>query len=203
MSALLSGFFLGLSLIVAIGAQNAFILKQGLRKEHVFVVCLTCALSDAILISAGVLGFSYIVRSVAWLESLMLIAGVTFLVVYGARSLWIGFVHNNDTLSPSTYTSTSLGKTVGVCLAITWLNPHVYLDTVVLMGTVSAQFANQKLEFLAGGITASFLFFFALGYGASILGPLFQKPVAWKILDIGIGLVMWSIAYGLVRSFVF
>ena len=202
MSAMLSGFFLGLSLILAIGAQNAFVLKQGIRKENVFFVCLACALSDAILISVGVLGFSYIVKEVSWLEIVMLVAGVTFLVLYGARSLWIGLTHNNESLDPSTHTPAPLGKTIAVCLAITWLNPHVYLDTVVLIGTVSSQFTGQNLEFLAGAITASFLFFFALGYGASFLGPLFRKPMAWKILDVGIGIVMWAIAYGLIRNFV-
>src|SRR5690554_3573354 len=103
MSALLSGFFLGLSLILAIGAQNAFVLKQGLRKENVFLVCLTCALSDAILISAGVFGFAYIVREISWLEVVMLVAGSTFLVLYGARSIWVGITHNNDSLAPSTH----------------------------------------------------------------------------------------------------
>lgn len=203
MSAMLSGFLLGLSLILAIGAQNAFVLRQGIRKEHVFFVCLTCALSDAILISVGVLGFSYLVEAVSWLEIVMLVAGVAFLVTYGARSFWVAVTHNNESLAPSTHAPASLGKTMTVCLALTWLNPHVYLDTVVLMGTVSSQFVGQKLEFLVGAVTASFLFFFSLGYGASVLGPLFRRPVAWKILDAGIGIVMWAIAYKLLSKLVF
>lgn len=201
MVALSSGFFLGLSLIVAIGAQNAFILKQGIRKEHVFLVCLICALSDAVLIAFGVLGFSYVVQSVSWLQPVMLFAGVLFLAGYGARSLWVGLTHNNESLAPSIHEPAPLKQTLLVCLAITWLNPHVYLDTVLLMGTVSAQFPGQHLAFLAGAVAASFLFFFSLGYGAAFLGPLFRKPRAWKVLDVVIGLVMWAIAYGLVSQF--
>ncbi|MAM00193.1 LysE/ArgO family amino acid transporter [Hydrocarboniclastica marina] len=202
MGALLSGFFLGLSLIVAIGAQNAFVLKQGIRKEHVFWVCLVCALSDAILISFGVLGFSFVLQKISWLQPVMLFAGVLFLVGYGARSLWAGLTHDNESLAPSAHEPAPLKQTLAVCLAITWLNPHVYLDTVVLMGTVSAQFAGEHLKFLTGAVSASFLFFFSLGYGSTFLGALFRKPLAWKVLDIAIGLVMWAIAYRLVSEFV-
>lgn len=190
-----AGFSLGLSLILAIGAQNAFVLKQGLRREHVFWVCLVCALSDAILIVLGVAGFSAIIAKWPWLEPVMRYGGVAFLLIYGGRSLWLAFTLKFG-LDPATAPRQSLGKTVLICLAFTWLNPHVYLDTVALLGSISTQYEN-RIGFATGAVLASFTFFFALGYGARLFGHLLASPGAWRVLDGLIGIVMWSIAAGL------
>jgi len=197
MSAYIAGFTLGLSLILAIGAQNAFVLKQGLKKQHVFVVCLICAVSDAILVVVGVSGFGMIVKESPWIETLSRYGGAVFLGFYAIKSFIAAF-RTSHSLDPAEEVSSSLKKTVFICLAFTWLNPHVYLDTVVLLGSISTQFKAGKLLFTYGAITASFLFFFSLGYGARILIPFFQKPVSWKVLDFVIGLVMLSIALSLV-----
>ena len=132
--AAISGFLLGLSLIVAIGAQNAFVMRQGLRREHVFAVCAVCAVSDAILIAAGVAGFGALVTALPWLAPAIRYGGALFLAGYGLRSLW-GAWRNSSALDPAADERKSLGATVLTCLAFTWLNPHVYLDTVVLLGS--------------------------------------------------------------------
>ncbi|MBA1157985.1 LysE/ArgO family amino acid transporter [Microvirga mediterraneensis] len=191
-SPLLAGFLLGLSLILPIGAQNAFVLRIGLRGEHVFAVCLTCALSDAILILAGVSGFAQLSARVPWAETVLLYGGAAFLLVYGARSFMAAF--GTASLRPSDAPPESLGRVVLTCLAFTWLNPHVYLDTVVLIGSISTQFDQGKGAFAAGAMLASFAFFFTLGFGARLLKPFFARPVTWRILDVIIGLVMWVTA---------
>ena len=191
--ALLSGFALGFSLILAIGAQNAFVLRQGLRREHVFAVCLACALSDALLIAAGVAGFGALAGAAPWIEPAMRYGGAAFLLWYGARSLIGAWRGGEALLAAREDTRASLAATLGTVLALTWLNPHVYLDTVVLIGSVSSQYAD-RLAFGIGAVTASFVFFFSLGYGARLLAPLFARPRAWQVLDTGIGLVMWAIA---------
>ena len=190
------GFFLGFSLILAIGAQNAFVLRQGLRREHVFAVCFTCALSDAVLIAAGVSGFGALSGAAPWVEPVLRYGGVAFLLVYGARS-FLGAWRGTGGLSAADGSVASLGKVLATCLALTWLNPHVYLDTVVLLGSVAAQYDGQRLEFAIGAMSASFVFFFGLGYGARLLGPLFARPAAWRVLDTGVGVIMWAIAFGL------
>jgi len=191
MQAVVAGFALGFSLILAIGAQNAFVLRQGLRREHVLAVCLACALSDAVLIAAGVAGFGALAGALPWLEPAMRYGGAAFLLVYGGRALrsaWRG----GAVLEAGAGTE-SLRAALLNCLALTWLNPHVYLDTVVLLGSVSAQY-DDRLGFGAGAVTASFVFFFGLGYGARGLAGLFRRPGAWRLLDAGVGLVMWAIA---------
>lgn len=193
MSAYLAGFALGLSLILAIGAQNAFVLRQGLRGEHVLAVCLTCALSDAVLISVGVGGFGAIARLAPWTVEFMRWGGVAFLVVYGAlsfRSAWRGGAR----LDVAEGAARPLWPTLAACLAITWLNPHVYLDTVVLLGSVAVEWTGRRLAFGLGAVTASFVFFLSLGHGAAALRPFFAQPGAWRALDAGVGLVMWAIA---------
>ena len=195
---------MGLALIVAIGAQNAFVLRQGLAGEHVFAVCLTCALSDAILIGVGVTSFEGITAWLPWLEPTMRIAGALFLFAFGAKSLWSALRsrHALKATEPSSVgaVGSRLGPTLLTCLAITWLNPHVYLDTVVMLGTISTQFEGARTAFAGGAITGSFLFFFALGYGARPLQPLFARPIAWRILETGIALMVWTIAVGLLRG---
>ena len=195
MVAALAGFSLGFSLILAIGAQNAFVLRQGLRREHVFPIVLTCALSDALLIAAGVAGFGALARAVPWLETVMRYGGAAFLVVYGGRAFLAAW-RGGEVLEAG-QAAGSLRKALLTCLALTWLNPHVYLDTVVLLGAVSAQY-DDRLSFALGAMTASFVFFFSLGYGARLLAPLFARPVAWRILDILVGAVMWGIAAKLI-----
>ena len=187
----LSGFALGLSLILAIGAQNAFVLRQGLRGEHLLPVVLTCAVSDALLIVAGVAGFGALIEAAPWILPLFRWGGAAFLVVYGARaalSAWRG----GGAMEPEGAAG-GLRRAVLTCLALTWLNPHVYLDTVILLGSIGAQ-SVAPATFATGAVAASFAFFFSLGYGATLLRPLFARPAAWRVLDAGVALVMWAIA---------
>lgn len=196
MTAFLPGFALGFSLILAIGAQNAFVLRQGLRGEHVFWVCLTCAVSDAVLIAVGVAGFGALATAVPGLETVMRWGGAAFLIAYGAKSLlaaWKG----GESLKTDNGGSTALGPVIATTLAFTWLNPHVYLDTVVLIGSVAAQY-DDRLAFGLGAVAASFTFFFGLGYGAKRVAPLFARPRAWQILEAVIGIVMFAIAAKLI-----
>ncbi|MFC3166449.1 LysE/ArgO family amino acid transporter [Paracoccus fontiphilus] len=192
-----AGLGTGLSLIVAIGAQNAFVLKQGLVRHHIFWVCLFCALSDALLILLGVNGMAAISSAAPLLVEGMRWAGAAFLIWYGARSFraaWQG----GGSLRPEGQ-GASLVRTLGLVAALTWLNPHVWLDTVVLVGAISAQWP-QPAVFGAGAMTGSFLFFFSLGYGARLLAPVFARPRAWQVLEILVGIVMWTIALKLVAD---
>ncbi|KIC43290.1 amino acid transporter [Ruegeria sp. ANG-R] len=193
---MIAGFALGFSLILAIGAQNAFVLRQGLRREHVFALCLTCAVSDAILIGAGVAGFGTLAQAAPWFETVMRYGGAVFLTWYAMRSFraaWQG----GSVMEAGAGQRTSLRAAMLTVLAFTWLNPHVYLDTVVLIGSISAQYAD-RLGFAVGAMTSSFVFFFSLGYGARVLSPIFARPRAWQILDVVIGVVMLAIALKLV-----
>lgn len=194
----LSGFLLGLSLIIAIGSQNAFVLKQGLKREHIFFVCLFCALSDAILISAGVGGFGAVTARYPHIVDVAKFAGVVFLLGYGLQSLYAS-VRLSQALTVEGQVVSSLKKALLLCFGFTWLNPHVYLDTLVLVGMVSTG-ASSKVVFAAGAISASFFFFFALGYGARLLKPLFAKPKAWNVLDALVGILMLYLAWHLYQS---
>lgn len=191
-----AGFRLGLGLILAIGAQNAFVLRQGLRREHVFATSLFCALSDAALITLGVSGFSFASRALPWLAPALRWGGVAFLAWYGLRSFRSALA-GADGLKSEGAAATSLPRTLAVIAALTWLNPHVYLDTVVLLGSVSAQYPGRALAFGLGAVCSSFFFFFSLGYGARLLQPFFARPRAWVILDMLVGLLMWSLALGI------
>lgn len=195
----LTGMTVGLSLIVAIGAQNAFVLRQGLRNEYVFAVCLACALSDAILIVLGVTSLKQMVEFLPGLDPVMRYGGAAFLIWYGAKS-FMAAVRGSGALDVSDGFSTSFAKTLFMCLALTWLNPHVYLDTVVLLGTVSTRFPAHRIEFATGAVTGSFLFFFSLGYGAIWLRPFFSRPSSWRILEAVIACVMWLIAFKLLKG---
>ena len=196
----MTGLSMGLGLIVAIGAQNAFVLRQGLRGQHVFAICLTCALSDAMLILLGVTSFGRIATWLPWIDPVMRYGGAAFLFVYGARSLRSACGPAEALIVTGDAQPAPLGTVLLTCLAFTWLNPHVYLDTVVLLGTVSTRFPGQQAAFAAGAMSASLLFFFALGYAARWLRPVFARPSAWRLLDGVIALVMWSIALKLVRG---
>ncbi|WP_071672763.1 LysE/ArgO family amino acid transporter [Nioella nitratireducens] len=195
--AVYAGFSLGLSLILAIGAQNAFVLRQGLRRVHVLPVVLVCAVSDAVLVTVGVSSFSIIAGLLPWIAPALRYGGAAFLIWYGARSVlsaWRG----GDVLRAADTGEGSLRAAVLTCLALTWLNPHVYLDTVMLIGTVSTQYGAGAVWFGAGAVAASFVFFFALGYGARLLAPVFARPRAWQVLDVVIAGVMWAIAAKLI-----
>jgi len=191
MQALVAGFALGFSLILAIGAQNAFVLRQGLRREHVLPVVLVCAISDAVLVTAGILGFGALARAVPGLETVMRFGGAAFLIWYGARN-FIAAWRGGEVLEAGAAAG-SLRRALLTCLALTWLNPHVYLDTVVLLGSISAQY-DDTLAFGAGALMGGLTFFFALGYGARGLAPLFRRPASWRVLDAVVGLTMWAIA---------
>lgn len=197
MQAGLAGFALGLSLIMAIGAQNAFVLRQGLRRAHVLAVVLVCAISDAILVTAGVTGFGVLAEAAPGLERIMRFGGAAFLLAYGARSFLAAW--RGAAALEAGEGAGSLRRAVLTCLALTWLNPHVYLDTVVLLGSISTQYEN-RFAFGLGAVCASFVFFFSLGYGARLLAPLFRRPASWRVLDAGVGCVMWAIAFGLLRG---
>jgi len=193
MIALMAGFGLGLSLIMAIGAQNAFVLRKGLRREHVLPICLVCSISDMALIILGVVGFSTAAAHIEWLAKPMAFFGGVFLLCYGAKSLWSAF-RGKEQLDPSTNGQASLAASLSTCLALTWLNPHVYLDTMVLIGSVSTQYRDHTIAFAAGASAASFVFFFAIGFGARLLRPVFASSTAWRVFETVIGLTMWAIA---------
>lgn len=193
-----SGFLLGLSLIIAIGSQNAFVLKQGLKREHVFLICLFCAVSDALLISAGVAGFGAVTARFPQVVDIAKWAGVIFLLGYGVQSFYAS-LRLSHALATDGQVVGSLKKALLLCIGFTWLNPHVYLDTLVLVGMVSTG-ADSKLIFALGAVSASFVFFFALGYGARLLTPLFAKPKAWNILDALVGVLMLYLAWHLYQS---
>lgn len=184
----ITGFSIGFSLILAIGAQNAFVLKQGLIRQNVFLVCLICAASDAILITLGVSGFGEIITEYPIIERLARLGGALFLFTYGVLNLYSAQTKTHA-LEPTKKIQTSKRKTVLTCLGFTWLNPHVYLDTVVMLGSISTQFENTA-AFALGAISASFVFFFSLGFGASKLTRYFEKPRTWRVLENLIGILM-------------
>lgn len=198
MTSYLAGLGLMLSLIVAIGAQNLFVLRQGLRREHVLLVVVICAGSDALLTVAGVAGMGALVSSHPGVVTVVRWAGAAFLIGYGivaARRAWRPKVL--DPSSTESALSTSAASIAATCLALTWLNPHVYLDTVFLVGTVGANHAQPWL-FTMGAVTASIVWFTALGYGARALAPVLGTPKAWRILDAIIAVVMVALGVTLV-----
>lgn len=193
LSAAVEGFLLGASLIIAIGAQNAFVLRQGLVKRHVFAVAAVCSISDAILIAAGVGGLGLLIRQAPSVLSAVAFAGAVFLAAYAAFSFRRAL--RPVSLRPAAEEGAGLIATVATCVALTWLNPHVYLDTVVLIGGLSARHAPAAaVAFGVGAAAASVVWFFGMAYGARIIAPLFAKPQAWRMLDFGIALVMAALA---------
>ncbi|MFO7805419.1 MAG: LysE/ArgO family amino acid transporter [Paracoccaceae bacterium] len=189
-----TGFVTAFALILAIGAQNAFVLRQGLARAHVFWLCLFCATSDALLITAGVLGFGAMVEAAPWLPRVMAVGGALFLIAYGAmrfHAAWQG-----DYAIQLSGRTLALWPTLATAAAFTWLNPHVYLDTLGLIGAISTEFAAglPRTAYALGAVTSSFVFFFSLGYGARLLAPAMQSARAWRGLDVLIGAVMWGLA---------
>jgi len=200
LSAAIAGFSLGASLIVAIGAQNALILRQGLLRRHVFVLCLICSLSDAVLIAAGVGGLGTLVSRSPPLIGAVTLGGALFLAFYAVRALLSAA--NPGSLKAAATGRNGLAAAVSACLAFTFLNPHVYLDTVLLIGGLSARYQpGARAAFAGGAILASFAWFFLLGYGARLLAPLFARPSSWRLLDLLIALVMAGLAASLLGRF--
>ena len=195
LSAFLTGFILGFSLILAIGAQNSFVLRQGLMGRHVFIVALFCSLSDAFLISIGVAGISMFLNNYIYLVSNWLFGiSAIWLAGYGLLRLRDA-INGNSALVIESASSNGLISTLSFLAVLTFANPHVYLDTVVLIGSVSQQFPGiTKLAYVLGASIASFVFFFSLAYGAKFLSPIMQKPIAWRLLDSFIAFVMFTLA---------
>jgi len=193
--AFLTGFFLGLSLIVAIGAQNAFVLRQGILGKHVFYVALFCALSDALLICLGVAGISFFLSNfIAQFSDLIFGFSAIWLAGYGLIRLSTVFKSDNA-LEIESSLSQNLIPTISILFVLTFANPHVYLDTMVLIGSISLQFSSDyKIAFALGASLASFAFFFSLAYGAKLLIPLMQSPNSWRKLDFLIAIVMFIIS---------
>ncbi|MFB4352786.1 LysE/ArgO family amino acid transporter [Microbacterium sp. LS_15] len=212
MLSVLSGLGLGLSLIVAIGAQNVFVLRQGIRREHVLPVVVICALSDALLIAAGVAGLGVVISAAPWLVDVARWAGALFLLGYGllaARRACRGGEQlrvddapttgaASDGATTATATRTALAPVLLTVLALTWLNPHVYLDTVLMLGSIAATHGDDRWLFAAGAIVASILWFTALGFGARYLGRWLRPERSWRILDGIIAVVMIALAISLV-----
>ncbi|WP_245548748.1 LysE/ArgO family amino acid transporter [Nocardia exalbida] len=192
-----SGLGFGLSLIVAIGAQNAFVLRQGISGSHVHAVVAVCAVSDMVLIAAGVAGFGVLVESAPAVLGVARYAGAAFLIGYAVLAVRRAF-GAAVLRTEAGRAGAALGATVATTLALTWLNPHVYLDTVVLLGSFASTYASPDRWFLgAGAMLASVLWFTALGFGARLLGPLFTRPLAWRVLDSLIAAVLLGLGMGL------
>jgi L-lysine exporter family protein LysE/ArgO len=199
----LKGFIVTISLIMAIGAQNAYVLKLGLLKQYVLLAVLMCITFDFILISAGVFGLGYFIQGNQLLINSIAIFGIVFLIFYAALSFKSAF--KNESLQVDGNVKTNpLKQVVSLILVFTFLNPHTYLDTILLIGGIGANIENEfKIYFLLGAVSASSVWFFSLGFGARFLIPLFKKQITWKILDISIGILMLFIAYSLIDLIVY
>jgi len=196
--AFISGFFLSLSLIVAIGPQNAFVLRQGLLRQYVFPIALFCSVSDIILITLGVFGFGTIISEFDYMSKYMFLLGGVWLIGYGFLRLRGAYIADSylEVLSTD---KADLKLTLTNCAALTWLNPHVYIDTLVLIGTVSIGY-DDTLSFAAGACIASLIFFFTLAFGARLLSPLMKSRRAWQALDAIIAIIMFLIAYSMLSE---
>lgn len=197
--ATLAGAGFGLSLIVAIGAQNAFVLRQGLRGEHVLAVVLICAVSDIVLIALGIAGIGSLLELAPWLMDAMRIGGAAFLLTYaviaGRQAIRPGAIDPETSGAP-----TALWPTMMTAVALTWLNPHVYLDTIILLGSVASTHGDDRWWFGVGAAAGSMIWFASLGFGARLLRPLFSKPASWRILDALIAIIMAAIAASLLHG---
>ena len=198
--AFVTGFILGFSLILVIGAQNSFVLRQGLIGRHVFIVALFCALSDALLIIIGVAGISIFLNYIDLVSDWLFGISAIWLVGYGLLRLRDAVIGKSALIAENS-SANGLASTLSFLVVLTFANPHVYLDTVVLIGSVSQQFSgNTKLAYVLGASIASFVFFFSLSYGAKLLAPIMKRPSAWRILDGLIALIMFIIAVKLAYS---
>ena len=197
-SAFITGFFLGLSLIIAIGAQNAFVLRQGILRQHVFYIALFCSISDALLIILGIAGITYFFNYFV-IEYSKVIFGIAslWLFIYGVLRIKSAFKSNSSIIA-NNHESSSLKKAISIVSIFTFANPHVYLDTMILIGSISQQFQGLNRAYFAfGACSASFVWFFGIAFGAKLLTPLMQKPRHWRILDSLIAIIMFIIAINL------
>ncbi|HDR1011477.1 LysE/ArgO family amino acid transporter [Pasteurella multocida] len=201
MEHLLQGFFVTAGLIIAIGAQNAFVLKQGLLKQNILAVILTCFFCDIVLISLGVLGLGSLISQSTMATVALAFVGGVFLLIYGLKAFLSAYRGNASLqLAKADKQPQTTLHAIIATLLITLLNPHVYLDTVVIIGGIAGTLAfDEKLFFLVGALLVSALWFFSLGYGARLLSRFFQRPVTWRILDLVIGVIMWAIAISLIH----
>jgi len=197
----LTGFFLGLSLIVAIGAQNTFVLRQGILGQHIFYVALFCALSDALLIIIGVVGISFFLNNfISQHSDIIFGLSAAWLAGYGITRLKSIF-KSNKTIEIESSSLRGLFPTISIVAVLTFLNPHVYLDTMILIGSISQQFSGlHKITFALGACLASLFFFFSLAYGARLLTPLMQQPFSWKVLDSFVAIIMFTISFKLAST---
>ena len=193
-----TGLLTGLALIIAIGSQNAFVLRQGLTRRHVGAVVLVCATSDLILIGAGVAGVGTLVEQAPRVIDVVRWLGVGFLTWYGVTTLLRA--RRAGTLEAARGGATSARRAVGTAFALTWLNPHVYLDTVLVLGSVASTHGGERWWFGVGAGLASIVWFAGLGYGARLLEPVLATATAWRVLDVVIGLTMLAIAVSLARG---
>jgi L-lysine exporter family protein LysE/ArgO len=187
-----SGVLSGFALIIAIGAQNAFVIRQGLQRQHVLTVVLFCAISDALLIAAGTAGLGKAIESAPEVLEIVRWFGVTYLIFFGLKSLRSAFRHNTLTLEQGNLVSRK--RTILTVLGLTFLNPHVYLDTVIFLGSIANQFPADKWFFSAGAMTASFLWFFFIGFGSKMAARFMVKVIFWKVLDLAVAIIMFTLA---------
>lgn len=200
--AFISGFLISISLILALGPQNVFVLRQGLLRTHVFAACLVCSISDALLITAGVLGVGLFISEIEELAIWMSVGAALFLIGYGILRIKSAF--NPKGMEVDKGESKELWPTILAGLAFTYLNPHVYVDTLLLIGGASSSYVgDEKLMFGVGAATASFVFFFSLGYGAKRLSPILNNPESWKIIDLFIAGIMFTVAGILLFPYLF
>ena len=198
LSAFLTGLFLGLSLIVAIGAQNAFVIRSGILRNHIFYIALFCAISDSLLIILGITGISFFLKDF-FNEFSNIIFGFSalWLASYGFLRIRSALIYNSIAIDNNSESS-SLFNSISIVSVFTFANPHVYLDTMILIGSVSQQFLDiNRIYFGIGACTASFIWFFSIAYCAKLLTPIMQKPSHWKTLDLLIALIMFVIAFNL------
>jgi len=196
-----TGFFLGLSLIVAIGAQNAFVLRQGILRNHVFYIALFCSIADSLLITLGVIGVSYFLSDFISENSKILYGfSAVWLFFYGVLRLFSS-IKSNLAIIENNLEPRSLFNTISVVSIFTFANPHVYLDTMILIGSISQQFFDlNRIYFAVGACSASFVWFFGIAYGAQLLAPIMRKKSYWRIFDLLIALIMFIIAFNLVSQ---
>ena len=198
----IQGLLLGFSLIIAIGAQNLFVFNQGLIGKYVMIVCLFCSLSDALLILIGYSGLYLIIENNVILQNFIILIGFLWLLSYGVLKIREGLYFDQESnldIQISHTNNRNLYKTIIAISGITWLNPHVYLDTVFLIGSISNSVQSEKqFSFLLGAISSSFLFFFFLGYMGFKIGPLIKSPNLWKKINISLGIIMIMISFNLI-----
>ena len=198
LSAFLTGLFLGLSLIVAIGAQNAFVIRSGILRNHIFYIALFCAISDSLLIIIGIAGISFFLKDfINEFSNIIFGFSALWLFSYGLLRIRSALINNYITADNNSKSS-SLLKAISIVAVFTFVNPHVYLDTMILIGSISQQFLDtNRIYFAIGACTASFIWFFSIAYGAKLLTPIIQKPAHWRNLDLLIALIMFVIAFNL------